>query len=124
MAKAILRIVGNPKPQRLGAATRAKIMRDYSLKRRSPFVESFRRAIRFSFGSVSWGDMISSLQEGKNSRRAASIAEDYFGHQHVTVIEPTSGWRLLDLRELWAYRELFWVLTARDVKVRYKQTVL
>lgn len=48
----------------------------------------------------------------------------YFGHQHVTLIEPTKGWRMLDWRELWAYRELLWVLTARDIKVRYKQTVL
>ena len=40
------------------------------------------------------------------------------------MIEPVRGWRALDLKELWAYRELFWVLTARDVKVRYKQTVL
>lgn len=31
---------------------------------------------------------------------------------------------MLDWRELWAYRELLWVLTARDIKVRYKQTVL
>ncbi len=50
--------------------------------------------------------------------------EKYFGHDHVTVIEPLKGWRMLDWRELWAYRELLWVLTARDVKVRYKQTVL
>jgi lipopolysaccharide transport system permease protein len=50
--------------------------------------------------------------------------ETYFGHEHVTVIEPPKGWRMLDWRELWAYRELLWVLTARDVKVRYKQTVL
>jgi lipopolysaccharide transport system permease protein len=52
------------------------------------------------------------------------LQEKYFGHQHVTVIEPARGWRMLDWRELWAYRELLWVLTARDVKVRYKQTVL
>jgi lipopolysaccharide transport system permease protein len=31
---------------------------------------------------------------------------------------------MVDLRELWAYRELAWVLTLRDIKVRYKQTVL
>jgi lipopolysaccharide transport system permease protein len=43
---------------------------------------------------------------------------------HVTVIEARKGWRALDLKELWAYRELFWVLTVRDIKVRYKQTVL
>jgi len=54
----------------------------------------------------------------------SDLQEQYFGHQHLTVIEPTKGWRMLDWRELWAYRELLWVLTARDVKVRYKQTVL
>ena len=30
----------------------------------------------------------------------------------------------VDLKSLWAYRELFYFLTWRDVKVRYKQTVL
>jgi len=53
-----------------------------------------------------------------------SIQEQYFGHQHLTVIAPVKGWRMLDWRELWAYRELLWVLTTRDIKVRYKQTVL
>lgn len=52
------------------------------------------------------------------------LQEQYFGHQHLTVIQPIKGWRMLDWRELWAYRELLWVLTARDIKVRYKQTVL
>lgn len=42
----------------------------------------------------------------------------------ITVIEPAKGWRMLDWRELWAFRELLWMLTLRDVKVRYKQTVL
>jgi lipopolysaccharide transport system permease protein len=42
----------------------------------------------------------------------------------LILIKPTKGWRSLDLTELWAFRELLWVLTARDVKVRYKQTVL
>jgi len=60
----------------------------------------------------------------ESSGATDSIHEHYFGKQHVTVIEPASGWRSLDLKELWAYRELLWVLTARDVKVRYKQTVL
>lgn len=45
-------------------------------------------------------------------------------HERVTVIDPPTGWRLLDWREMWAYRELLWVLATRDVKVRYKQTVL
>ncbi len=42
----------------------------------------------------------------------------------VTVIERRPGWHLVDLRELWRYRELLVILTWRDIKVRYKQTVL
>lgn len=42
----------------------------------------------------------------------------------VTVIEPRRGWISLGLGELWEYRELLYFLTWRDVKVRYKQTVL
>src|SRR5262245_11788631 len=53
-----------------------------------------------------------------------ALNDQYFGHEHVPVIEPGRAWRWLDLRELWAYRELLVVLTMRDVKVRYKQTVL
>jgi len=39
-------------------------------------------------------------------------------------IEPSRGWVSLKLSDLWAYRELFYFLTWRDIKVRYKQTVL
>lgn len=39
-------------------------------------------------------------------------------------IEPSKGWVNLKLRELWEYRELLYFLTWRDIKVRYKQTVL
>jgi lipopolysaccharide transport system permease protein len=39
-------------------------------------------------------------------------------------IEPSSGWFSLNLRELWAYRELLYFLIWRDVKVRYKQTAI
>ena len=52
------------------------------------------------------------------------LQDQFFGHQHVTEINPPAGWRMLDWRELWAYRELLSVLTMRDIKVRYKQTVL
>src|SRR5437016_2367475 len=41
-----------------------------------------------------------------------------------TVIQARPGWRLLDLGELWRYRELLVLLTWRDVAVRYKQTIL
>lgn len=53
-----------------------------------------------------------------------NLHDQYFGQEHLTVIQPSKGWRALDLKELWAYRELLWVLTLRDIKVRYKQTVL
>ena len=39
-------------------------------------------------------------------------------------IEPSLGWVSLRLQELWEYRELMYFLTWRDIKVRYKQTVL
>jgi lipopolysaccharide transport system permease protein len=53
-----------------------------------------------------------------------TLHEHYFGRDHVTVIEARKGWRMLDLKELWAYRELLQMLTLRDIQVRYKQTVL
>jgi lipopolysaccharide transport system permease protein len=43
---------------------------------------------------------------------------------NVLIIEPTKGWAPLKLRKLWNYRELLYFLTWRDIKVRYKQTVL
>ena len=55
---------------------------------------------------------------------SANPTDEIFDHDHVTVIEPPRGWHMLNWRELWAYRELLWVLTMRDIKVRYKQTVL
>jgi lipopolysaccharide transport system permease protein len=39
-------------------------------------------------------------------------------------IEPPTRWPAIDLHELWQYRELLYFLTWRDIKVRYKQTVL
>lgn len=42
----------------------------------------------------------------------------------TVVIESTRGWASLHLAELWAYRELLYFFIWRDVKVRYKQTVM
>jgi lipopolysaccharide transport system permease protein len=42
----------------------------------------------------------------------------------LRVIEPRSGWGAAGWRELWDYRDLFGFLVWRDVKVRYKQTLL
>ncbi len=45
-------------------------------------------------------------------------------NESIILIEPTQGWVSLKLHELWEYRELLYFLVWRDVKVRYKQTVL
>ena len=42
----------------------------------------------------------------------------------TVIIEPTRGWVSLKLRDLWQYRELLYFLTWRDIKIRYKQTML
>jgi lipopolysaccharide transport system permease protein len=42
----------------------------------------------------------------------------------VHRIQPSRGWAALRFSELWRYRELIYFLTWRDIKVRYKQTVL
>jgi lipopolysaccharide transport system permease protein len=40
------------------------------------------------------------------------------------ILKPASGWSPLNLRDLWHYRELIYFMTWRDLKVRYKQTLL
>ena len=42
----------------------------------------------------------------------------------LVVIQPSRTWKLVSFKDLWAYRELLFFLTWRDVKVRYKQTAL
>lgn len=42
----------------------------------------------------------------------------------ITLIQPARGWISLQLAEVWLYRELIYFLIWRDIKVRYKQTVL
>jgi lipopolysaccharide transport system permease protein len=44
--------------------------------------------------------------------------------QPRTRREPTKGWAWPKLRELWDYRELLFFFVWRDIKVRYKQTIL
>jgi homopolymeric O-antigen transport system permease protein len=42
----------------------------------------------------------------------------------VRVIRPRRGWRALDLRDLWAFRDLLLTLIIREMKLRYRQTAL
>lgn len=52
-----------------------------------------------------------------------SVSEKQF-EVPVTVIRPLRGWVPINFRDLWAYRELLYFLTWREIKVRYKQTAL
>jgi lipopolysaccharide transport system permease protein len=53
-----------------------------------------------------------------------SLDQTALRDQTVIVIEPTKPWVALSLIDLWSHRELLYFLTWRDVKVRYKQTLL
>jgi lipopolysaccharide transport system permease protein len=44
--------------------------------------------------------------------------------EEVIILRPSRGWGSLNLSDLWKYRELIYFLTWRDIKVRYKQTLL
>lgn len=51
-------------------------------------------------------------------------AESNLPTEPLVVIQPSKRWTALALHDIWAYRELLYFLTWRDVKVRYKQTAL
>jgi lipopolysaccharide transport system permease protein len=44
--------------------------------------------------------------------------------EEILLLRPTHGWASLNLKDLWRYRELTYFLIWRDIKVRYKQTLL
>ena len=56
--------------------------------------------------------------------RSAEAADAPGSEGLVFRIQPETGWTPLDLQETWRYRELLYFLVWRDIKVRYKQTVL
>jgi lipopolysaccharide transport system permease protein len=56
--------------------------------------------------------------------RTAKVGVQRSREAPLIRIQPSTGWVSLKLRELWNYRELVYFLTWRDIKVRYKQTVL
>jgi lipopolysaccharide transport system permease protein len=43
---------------------------------------------------------------------------------HKVIIKPKTGWQLIDWKEIFEYKDLFYFLILRDVKSLYKQTVL
>jgi lipopolysaccharide transport system permease protein len=67
-----------------------------------------------------------------NGKAAAGVTQpaphtppqSHLPDEPLVTIQPSRSWSALNLRELWAYRELLYFLVWRDVKVRYKQTAL
>lgn len=67
-----------------------------------------------------------------NSKTVSSVSDGVEAYstphplpaQPLVVIEPGKSLSLQKLYDVWAYRELLYFLTWRDVKVRYKQTAL
>jgi lipopolysaccharide transport system permease protein len=55
---------------------------------------------------------------------AAPLAHGSVPEEPLVVVDAKAPWGAINLRELWAYRELLYFLTWRDVKVRYNQTAL
>ena len=57
---------------------------------------------------------------------AEEASPSHVEHRHtiITVIEPRSGWQIVDWRELVEYRDLFWFLIWRNIKTRYAQSAL
>ena len=77
-------------------------------------------------------EMVAALDPSQPNRFSSTSASQAAGANEseseidrpLTVIEARSGWRIVDFRELWRFREVLWFLTWRDLKVRYKQTIL
>jgi lipopolysaccharide transport system permease protein len=67
---------------------------------------------------------MSTFSTGVADAGALPTAADEAARTAVRVLEPHTGWIAIGWGELWDYRELLGFLVWRDVKVRYKQTVL
>lgn len=63
--------------------------------------------------------MFSSIENPMTQTSASLKPKD-----NLIILRPTRGWSALNLKDLWLFRELIYFLTWRDIKVRYKQTIL
>lgn len=64
------------------------------------------------------------MEKAVNSGSSSVLGDKSTETTPVTVIRPPGGWIKIDFREIWAYRGLLYVFTWRDLKVRYRQTIL
>jgi lipopolysaccharide transport system permease protein len=71
-------------------------------------------------------DAIAVTPSDRSLNMETSSLNDPLGVKKYPVfrIEPTSGWTALKLKEIWEYRELLGIFVWRDLKVRYRQTII
>jgi lipopolysaccharide transport system permease protein len=63
-------------------------------------------------------------KQAEHAVERTNLAESRADETQTMLIEPPRRWEALELGEIWRYRELLYFLTWRDIKVRYKQTVI
>lgn len=56
--------------------------------------------------------------------RDPAMPQEFWRNPEVLLVRPARGWQALNLVDVWRNRELLYFLAWRDIKVRYKQTVL
>ncbi len=64
------------------------------------------------------------FSEKQQPTREANAFRVHLPDHPIVSIRAGKRWIPIDLRSLWAYRELLYFLTLRDIKVKYRQTVL
>jgi homopolymeric O-antigen transport system permease protein len=67
----------------------------------------------------------SSILVSGEEHSTAAVSQCAATEQEPTVrIRAGRGWAALNVRELWSYRDLLWILVERDIRLLYKQTAL
>ncbi len=69
-------------------------------------------------------DLVGPDDADRSVVRIEELPPDVTPEPQRVQIRPSKGWVALNLKDLWVYRELLYFLTWRDIKVRYKQTLL
>jgi len=67
---------------------------------------------------------LSEVDHASQPEAVLTNAHEQLTDELVLFIRPSRGWTAINLKEIWNFRELIFFLIWRDIKVRYKQTVL
>lgn len=70
---------------------------------------------------------VDDIKASGNTRAEFGVSDEWSSNapeQHLIVIQPSSGWRLVDFNELYRYRDLLYFLTFRSIRVLYAQSAI